>query len=124
MPDEPTLDPGAAAARERDRQDRHNAEEPHPAPRVSKAELARRRDADAANLRLAGFDYATIARRLGYRDHSGALKAVRRARETAVREAGAELVALELDRFDTLQRAAMTKAVQGDTKSIRRQLGI
>jgi hypothetical protein len=119
MPETPDLDPAHAEQRERER-----AEEPQGGKPPTKAELTRQKEIRAAQLRVAGYEYADIARILGYANQGGAWKAVQRVRQKAVREQGRELLALELERFDTLQRAAMTKAIQGDPASIRAALRV
>jgi hypothetical protein len=86
-------------------------------------ELAQKR-VRAAQLRTAGYTYAEIARTLGYANEGGAWKAVEAVRKTAIRESGRELVNLELERFDVLQRASMTRAVGGDPSAIRAALRV
>jgi hypothetical protein len=70
------------------------------------------KNAEALRLRLAGFSYDDIALRLGYRNKSGAWKAVEKARDAA--GIPADDAALELQRLDMLQRGLMTKALGGD----------
>lgn len=62
------------------------------------------RDARACRLRTKGLTYDQIADELGFRDRSGARRAVKRALASAVREPADELVALELERLDDLTR--------------------
>ena len=119
MPETPALDTTAAEQREQAR-----AEDPPAGKPESKAELTRRRDQRAAELRMAGYDYDQIARAIGYKTRSAAWKAVERVRSAALRETGSTLIALELDRLDQLQRAATTKALSGDARSIRAALAV
>jgi hypothetical protein len=70
------------------------------------------KDQEALRYRLGGFSYDEIAQRLGYRNKSGAWKAVERA--LASGPADADAAALELLRLDTIQRALFTKALGGD----------
>jgi len=62
------------------------------------------RDAKACRLRTLGMSYDQIAAELGFRDRSGARRAVQRALTAVVREDAAELVALEAERLDDLTR--------------------
>lgn len=96
-----------------------DAENPKTGKRTKRDTAADRRanDERAASLRVAGYTYVEIAKALGYANQGGAWKAVQRIRSAAVREAGQELLGLELERLDTLQRANMTKALQGDAKA-------
>jgi hypothetical protein len=108
MPEE--LDETAKAAEKQARKDRRE-------------ELAQKR-IRAAQLRTAGYTYAEIARTLGYANEGGAWKAVEAVRKTAIRESGRELVNLELERFDQLQRAATSRALGGDPSAIRAALRV
>lgn len=82
-------------------------------------EERQRKQTRAAQLRVAGYSYAEIARTLGYANESGAWKAAEAARKGALREAGSQLLDLEITRLDSLQRASMTRALGGDPASIR-----
>ncbi|MGX1483423.1 hypothetical protein RKD45_002499 [Streptomyces griseus] len=65
------------------------------------------RDAAAARLRARGHTYQQIADELGWTSRGDAHHAVQRALEATVKEAAAEVRAIELDRLDTLYRAAL-----------------
>lgn len=62
------------------------------------------RDAKACRLRVQGVSYEQIAEALGFRDRSGARRAVQRALAAVVREDATELIALEEQRLDDLTR--------------------
>jgi hypothetical protein len=62
------------------------------------------RDANAGRLRTRGLSYDQIAKALGFRDRSGARRAVQRALATTMREPADELCTLELERLDDLTR--------------------
>lgn len=62
------------------------------------------RDAKACRMRVAGLTYDQIAGELGFRDRSGARRAVKRALAATAREPAGELIALELERLDHLTR--------------------
>lgn len=86
---------------------------PHPndRPRAGRGRFVRatttaERDAEAAELRSQGLTFKQIADTLGIDIHS-AYDAVQRALRAIVQEPAEELRRLELDRLDTLQRAAM-----------------
>jgi hypothetical protein len=70
---------------------------------VVRAETADR-DAKACRLRVQGLSYDQIAQALGFRDRSGARRAVQRALAATVREDAMELVALETERLDDVTR--------------------
>jgi len=72
--------------------------------RVTATETRRKRDAEAAALRAAGHDYDTIAERLGFRDRSGARKAVVRALSDTVQHSTDEARRLSMSRLDGLRR--------------------
>jgi len=65
------------------------------------------RDAEAARLRARGLTYQQIADELGWTSRGDAHHAVQRALEATVKEAADEVRAIELDRLDTLYRAAL-----------------
>lgn len=71
-------------------------------------------DAEALRLRIAGFSYDDIAKRSGYRNRSGAFKAVERALAAGAETDG---VALEISRLDVLQRGVFQRAMQGDVQA-------
>jgi hypothetical protein len=79
-------------------------------PRASNPES----DAEALKLRIAGFSYDDIAKRRGYRNRSGAFKAVERALAAG---AEADGTALEITRLDVLQRGLFQKAIMGDVQA-------
>ncbi len=86
-------------------------------PTAAQLAKARRRDAQAVELALAGASYDAIAAELGYADRSGAWRAVRRALD---RHEAADVVALreqEVARLDRLQRGLWSKAVRGDVQA-------
>lgn len=64
-------------------------------------------DARAADLRAEGWTYQRIADELGYASKSGAIDAVRRAMRDVTREAGEKLLAVHMDRLETLYEAAL-----------------
>jgi hypothetical protein len=75
-------------------------------------EAYERRCREAFQLRSAGATYEQIAGQLGYANRGGAAKAVAHARKEA-RALTEDVVALELDRFDTAVRGLMPKVLQG-----------
>ena len=60
------------------------------------------REREAIGLRTAGLSYEEIAQRVGYRDRSGAKKAVERGLSRWMREADEELRALMLERLERI----------------------
>ena len=78
----------------------------------------------ALEFRKAGFDYPTIAQKLGYANHTGALKAVQRALKRTLREPAADVRALEVSRLDDMHAGLWDRAKRGDTFSVDRVLKI
>jgi hypothetical protein len=76
------------------------------------------RDRKAADLRLAGTSYETIASSLGYANKSHSWKAVQSVLLDSRRETGEALLTLELERLDAIQRRAFRDALSGDLKAI------
>lgn len=89
------------------------------ASKAQRAEAARKRT-EAITLRIAGVDWDTIAKRVGYRSAGAACTAVGEALKAFQAEqakAAAELRALTVLRYDRLQAAFWGAAVQGDPKA-------
>ncbi|MCL5942763.1 MAG: hypothetical protein M1325_04475 [Actinobacteria bacterium] len=87
--------------------------------------LARKREADALELRLGGATYEQIAARLGYKNRSGALRAVLRSLDRLIEPQEVEqLRRLELERLDRLLLGIWYSAVHGEAQAIDRVLKI
>lgn len=77
-------------------------------PRYSRAPVTERQlataelDAKAARMRTLGFSYRQIARQLEFGSSASAHRAVKRALAEVVRDAGEELLKLELERMDAM----------------------
>lgn len=69
-------------------------------------------------LRRAGLTWQRIAEETGYKDHTGAYAAYKRAIKRTMQQPADELREQELDRLDRLQLAAWPNAMKGDTRSI------
>jgi hypothetical protein len=76
-----------------------------------------RKETEAVELHLAGMPYEQIAERIGYRDGSGAYKAVRRALSRRVTTASDEVVESSLARCDRMLTAWWPRALAGDAKA-------
>ncbi|MHB8867449.1 MAG: hypothetical protein ACYC6T_08080 [Thermoleophilia bacterium] len=86
---------------------------------------ARKREADALELRLGGATYEQIAPRLGYKNRSGAMRAVKRALDKLISPEDVEsLRQLELERLDRLLLGIWSSAVRGNPAAIDRVLKI
>ena len=85
---------------------------------------AAQRQAKAVELRLAGYDYATIAKHCGYSDQTGAYQAVLAALRNTRKEPADELRQLECDRLDKMLRGAWLTATKGDPQAIYACLAI
>jgi len=95
------------------RQDTTTATKARTPARVTATETRRKRDAEAAALRAAGHDYDTIAERLGFRDRSGARKAVVRALSDTVQHSTDEARRLAMQRLDGLRRMLVNLVTEG-----------
>lgn len=65
------------------------------------------RDRDAAQLRAQGWTYQRIADHLGYASKSGVIDAIRRALRDVVKGPAEQLLALHMERLETLYEAAV-----------------
>lgn len=82
------------------------------------------RQRQALELRKAGVGYQAIADRLGYKDHSGAYRAVKTALRKTLQEPADELRAVEVERLDAMLLGLWTKAKAGDLLAVDRVLKI
>ena len=82
------------------------------------------RQLQALELRKAGVSYEAIAASLGYRDRSGAYRAVTAALKLTLREPAEELRTLELERLDAMLLALWRRVQAGDEKTVDRVLHI
>jgi hypothetical protein len=97
-----------------------------PASKAQQSQTANRR-ARLVQLKLAGVDYESIARQLGYSSPADARKDLTRAFDASARRLDhdtQELRALELARLDRLQAATWTSALAGDVKAVETSLRI
>lgn len=87
---------------------------------VSKAAqvMNREKEIAAINLRRTGMTYSEIAHELGYSDHAGALRAVRRGLQRALQEPADDLRQIEATRLDRAQEKIWAKVEEGDPKAI------
>ena len=72
----------------------------------------------AWELRKAGVSYDDIAQRLGYKDKSGAYKAVKSVMDRVVQETGKELQLLHAERLNSMLMIAYRNAQQGDLRAV------
>jgi hypothetical protein len=79
---------------------------------------------EALHLRLAGWDYDTIARHLGLRHRSSAYRLVQAALAARQREAAPAVRALELARLDALLERVWPRAMAGHLPAVDRVLAI
>lgn len=85
---------------------------------------ANERQRQALELRKAGVGFQSIADQLGYKDHSGAYRAVRAALKKTLQEPADELRAIEVERMDQMLAGLWPKATTGDTWAVDRVLKI
>lgn len=78
----------------------------------------REKEVAAINLRRTGMTYMEIAHELGYSDHAGALRAVRRGLQRALQEPADDLRQIEAARLDRAQEKIWAKVEDGDPKAI------
>lgn len=76
------------------------------------------RELKVLELRRAGLTWQRIAEEVGYKDHSGAYMAYKRAMKRTLQQPANELREQELDRLDRLQLAAWPQAMKGHINSI------
>lgn len=79
---------------------------------------------ESLRLRAEGCTYRAIAQRLGYKDPSGAQRAVERALQATLQEASDQLRILELERLDNLHGAIWGRAMKGEGPAVDRVLKI
>lgn len=82
------------------------------------------REIEAINYRRMGMTYSDIAKTLGYADHVGALRAVKRGMRKALQEPADELRELEAARLDRAQEKIWPKVEEGDVRAITALLRI
>jgi hypothetical protein len=104
------------------RPDRNRSRDPGRPGRDRAARAARR--LEALHLRLAGWDYDTIARQLGFRHRSSAYRLVQAALAARQREAAPAVRALELARLDALLERVWPRAMAGHLPAVDRVLAI
>jgi hypothetical protein len=104
------------------RPDRNRSRDPGRPGRDRAAREARR--LEALHLRLAGWDYDTIARQLGFRHRSSAYRLVQAALAARQREAAPAVRALELARLDALLERVWPRAMAGHLPAVDRVLAI
>jgi hypothetical protein len=88
----------------------HNAAVPSP-------ELVDR-EIKVLELRRVGLTWVRIAEEVGYKDHTGAYAAYKRAIKRTMQQPADELREQELDRIDRLQVAVWPAAMKGDTRAV------
>lgn len=77
-----------------------------PQGRIEESERERERALEAARLRALRFSHKQIAEQLGYKDPSGAWRAVKRGQELIVREPHQDAILLDLAELDEMAREA------------------
>jgi len=82
------------------------------------------REVQALELRKAGYDLNTIAKRLGFRGRSGAYEAIKRALMKVITEPALEVREMELQRLDQIQRNYWTRMLKGDANIIDKLLRV
>jgi len=82
------------------------------------------RQRQAVELRKAGVGFQRIADQLGYKDASGAYRAVRAALKKTLQEPADEVRKLELERLDVMLFGIWTQVRQGNQGAIDRALKI
>lgn len=87
-------------------------------------EVHQQRMLEALKLRAQGKSYDEIAQRLGYKDRSGAYRAVKGILRRHQMEGAAEFRALQLRRLEALLSAVWEQAMQGSVQHVDRALAI
>lgn len=86
--------------------------------------LAREKQRKALELRKGGASYQQIAEAVGYKDQSGARKAVMKAFQEVIQEPATEVKSLQVERLNHLLLALWPKAQAGDERAIQTALGV
>jgi len=92
--------------------------------RAEIAEEAARKASEALKLRKLRYSYDEIAKRVGYANRGGAYKAVQKALADIKREPAEELMSLELETLDLMQKGLASRLLKGDDFAIDRALKI
>jgi hypothetical protein len=92
--------------------------------RAEVAEDAARKAGEALKLRKLRYSYDEIAKKVGYANRGGAYKAVQKALRDITREPAEELLALELETLDLMQKAFAARLLKGDEFAVDRVLRI
>lgn len=85
---------------------------------------ATERQRRALELRKAGYGFQIIADQLGYKDPSGAYRAIRAALKKTLQEPADEVRRIELERLDKMLAGLWPQAIKGHTFSVDRVLAI
>lgn len=85
---------------------------------------ATQKQAEAMRLRASGMSLDAIAKRLGYRSHSGVHKAISSGLKKTLREPADELRTLEAERLDRMLEGLWDQAINGGTWQVDRVLNI
>lgn len=86
--------------------------------------LAKQKQRQALELRKAGASYHDIAQAVGYKDQSGARKAVIRAFGEVIQEPVTELRNMQVERLNHMLMTLWPKVQQGDESAIRTSLAV
>lgn len=86
--------------------------------------LAQERRRKALELRKGGATYEAIAQAVGYKDPSGARKAVASAMDKITQEPATELKVLQVERYNHMLLTLWPKVQAGDERSIQTALGV
>lgn len=86
--------------------------------------LAMEKQRKAIELRKGGAPYHSIAQAVGYKDASGARKAVMRAQSDVIQESAGELVVLNTERYNHMLLALWPRVQQGDERAIQTAMGV
>ena len=90
----------------------------------SKRVLAMEKQRKALELRKGGASYASIAQAVGYKDQSGARKAVQRAFRDVIQEPALEVKTIQIERLNHMLLTLWPKVQQGDENAINTSLRV
>lgn len=76
------------------------------------------RAAQALRLRRLGYTYTEIAERVGYKEESGARKAIKQASKKIIRDEARELVGWQLDQLDIALQLVLQRIQRNDEYSL------
>lgn len=90
-----------------------------PRPKEQDSAAIAMKELQCLNLRLAGYDYETIAKNVKYKSGASAYKAVQRAIQKTLKEPAHEVLDIELKRLDEMMTSLWLTATSSQNETIK-----